>query len=137
MQLIEIYHGLADETRLRIMHLLAQAPLCVCHLQGVLKLSQVAVSKHLAYLRQRGLVEGSRHQQWMIYSRPTRAPRELELQLRALKECAQFEPVLREDLRRLKAVEPDCCWVEKVLAHGRPVMRKESNAGRRPALLTA
>ncbi|ODU25232.1 MAG: hypothetical protein ABS95_00445 [Verrucomicrobia bacterium SCN 57-15] len=136
MKLIEIYNGLADETRLRIMHLLAQAPLCVCHLQSVLGLTQVAVSKHLAYLRQRGLVEGSRHQQWMIYSLPAKQPRELELQLRALQDCAQLDEVLREDLRRLKNVEPDCCWVEKVLQQARPPMRKPTNASKRSALVT-
>ena len=37
-QLIEIYNCLCDETRLRIVHLLTQSPLCVCHLQDILGL---------------------------------------------------------------------------------------------------
>lgn len=137
MQLIEIYNCLADETRLRIMHLLAQAPLCVCHVQSVLGLSQVAVSKHLAYLRQRGLVEGCRHQQWMIYSLPKKQSRELQVQLRALQDCAQFDEVFREDLRRMKNLEPDCCWVEKVLEKADPACRKPSNTTKHSALIPA
>src|ERR1051325_4436852 len=64
--LIEIYNCLCDETRLRIVHLLAKSPLCVCHLQDILGLTQVAASKPLAYLRQKGLADSRRHEQWMI-----------------------------------------------------------------------
>jgi DNA-binding transcriptional ArsR family regulator len=70
MNMIQIYRCLCDETRLRILHLLKQGPLCVCHFQEILQLPQVAVSKHLAYLRRTGMVEARRHEQWMIYSLP-------------------------------------------------------------------
>lgn len=109
--LIEVYNCLCDETRLRIVHLLAQSPLCVCHLQDILGLTQVAASKHLAYLRQRGLVESRRHEQWMIYSLPAEKPRELDWQLRCLQDCLPTHPVFRDDLRKLKARQSDCCWV--------------------------
>lgn len=109
--LIEVYNCLCDETRLRIVHLLAQSPLCVCHLQDILGLAQVTASKHLAYLRQRGLVESRRHEQWMIYSLPAEKPRELDWQLRCLQDCLPTHPVFRDDLRRLKARQSDCCWV--------------------------
>jgi ArsR family transcriptional regulator len=110
-QLIEIYNCLCDETRLRIMHLLTQSPLCVCHLQDILGLTQVGASKHLAYLRQRGLVEARRHEQWMIYSLPVERPRELDWQLRCLQDCLPAYTVFRQDLRKLKARQADCCWV--------------------------
>src|ERR1700733_230693 len=67
MKLLQIYRCFCDETRLRILHLLAQGPLCVCHFQDILRLPQVAVSKHLAYLRAGGLVTAQRHEKWMIY----------------------------------------------------------------------
>ena len=114
-QLIQIYNCLCDETRLRIMHLLTQSPLCVCHLQDILGLTQVAASKHLAYLRQRGLVESRRHEQWMIYSLPAERPRELDWQLRCLQDCLPTEPVFRDDLRKLKARQSDCCWVAEAV----------------------
>ena len=56
MKLLQIYRCFCDETRLRILHLLTQGPLCVCHFQNILQVPQVAVSKHLAYLRAGGLV---------------------------------------------------------------------------------
>lgn len=110
-RLIEVYNCLCDETRLRIVHLLARSPLCVCHLQEVLGLTQVAVSKHLAYLRRRGLVESRRHEQWMIYSLPGVRPIELEWQLKCLQDCVSTHRTFRDDLRKLDAVKSDCCWV--------------------------
>jgi len=120
LPLIEVYNCLCDETRLRIVHLLEQSPLCVCHLQDILSLTQVAASKHLSYLRKRGLVESRRHEQWMIYSLPAERPRELDWQLRCLQDCLPTHPVFREDLRKLKARQSDCCWVAEA-AGARPI----------------
>lgn len=130
LPLIQVYHCLCDETRLRIVHLLAQMPLCVCHFQDLLGLSQVAVSKHLAYLRQRGLVIARRHEQWMIYSLPAERPRELDWQLRCLQDCVATHPVFRDDLRRLKARQPDCCWVAEAV--GAAPAGKQRPPKRRP-----
>ena len=113
IKLVQIYRCLCDETRLRILHLLKQGPLCVCHFQSILKLPQVAVSKHLAYLRARSLVIATRHENWMIYRLPEKAPRELDLQLRCLQDCVQSEPIFREDLKRLHKIRRDCQWVEE------------------------
>ena len=112
MKLLEIYQCLCDETRLRILHLLTRGPLCVCHFQSILKLPQVAISKHLSYLRVRKLVVAQRHGKWMIYQLPEQAPAELDLQLRCLQDCVQTHPVFREDLKRLKKQRCECEWVE-------------------------
>jgi ArsR family transcriptional regulator len=108
MKLLQIYRCFCDETRLRILHLLAQGPLCVCQLQDVLKLPQVAVSKQLAYLRGKGMVEARRRGRWMIYRLPEKAPGELDLQLRCLQDCVQSHPVFREDLSRLNQTRAAC-----------------------------
>lgn len=118
MKLLQIYRCFCDETRLRILHLLVQGPLCVCHFQDILKLPQVAVSKHLAYLRAKGLVIARRHEKWMIYRLPEKAPAELDLQLRCLQDCVQSHPIFREDLRRLKKRRCACEWVEHAAAAG-------------------
>jgi len=89
MKLLDIYRCLGDETRQRILHLLAQESLCVCHFQVILGAPQVAISKHLAYLRQHGLVAARRHEQWMIYHLPEPCPVEFKLQLQCLRECAR------------------------------------------------
>jgi DNA-binding transcriptional ArsR family regulator len=77
MELIQIYECLCDPTRLRLLNVLAQGPLCVCHFQEILDEPQVKISKHLAYLRARGLVEVERHGNWMVYALPARPSREL------------------------------------------------------------
>ena len=115
MKLLQIYRCLGDETRLRMLYLLTQGPLCVCHFQGILKIPQVAVSKHLAYLRTNGLVQSQRHGKWMIYQLPQKPSRELDLQLRCLQDCVQTSAVFRQDLKRLKAMNCECDWVGKVL----------------------
>ena len=113
MSLIQIYRCLCDETRLRILHLLTRGPLCVCHFQEILKTPQVAVSKHLAYLRAHQLVVARRHQKWMIYRLPHPPSPELDLQLRCLQDCVQSHPVFRQDLKRLQNLKSDCAWVAK------------------------
>jgi ArsR family transcriptional regulator len=111
MRLIEIYKCFCDETRLRILNLLAQGPLCVCHFQEILQLDQVPISKHLAYLREHGMVESRRHAQWMIYSLPARRGTDLDLQLRCLQDCVQSNEVFRNDLKQLKKVQGECGWI--------------------------
>lgn len=113
MQLLEIYKCLCDETRLRIINLLTQGALCVCHFQDVLRLPQVAVSKHLAYLRKRGMVAARRHEQWMVYRLPDKKTKELDLQLRCLQDCVREKAIFREDLKRLKKLGCACTWETK------------------------
>jgi ArsR family transcriptional regulator len=64
----ELFKALADETRLRILNLLVQGELCVCDIMAVLDIGQSKVSRHLAYLRNVGLVSDRRQGVWMHYS---------------------------------------------------------------------
>ena len=104
MELIRIYQCFCDATRLRIIHLLTRRPLCVCHFQEVIGLPQVNVSQHLAYLRKAGLVEFERAQTWKIYRIIYPCPPELEVNLKALVECAKFDPTFKQDSIRLREI---------------------------------
>lgn len=104
MELVRIYQCFCDRTRLRILRLLTQTPLCVCHFQDILDEPQVKISKHLAYLKERGLVVGKREQNWMIYSLPRKRAAELESNLKCLQDCVQTDPVFKRDLRALAKV---------------------------------
>jgi ArsR family transcriptional regulator len=101
MELVQIYQCLCDVTRLRVLNLLAQGPLCVCHFQEVLGEPQVKISKHLAYLRTRGLVQVERKGNWMVYELPARLSRELKANLACLQDCAKENPLFQRDLARL------------------------------------
>src|SRR5207248_11098665 len=98
MDLIEIYQCFCDRTRLRILNLLRRSPLCVCHFQDILGEPQVKISKHLAYLRSRGMVTREREQYWMIYALRERRAAELERNLNCLQECVQTVAVLHRGM---------------------------------------
>ena len=106
VELIQIYECLCDLTRLRLLNVLGRGPLCVCHFQAVLREPQVKISKHLGYLRERGLVVSERQGNWMIYALPLKPARELRSNLACLQDCAQDNPVFRSDLARLKKLAP-------------------------------
>ena len=63
----QLFKALSDETRLRIIALLTHGELCVCDLMEVMGLPQSTVSRHLATLRQAGLVEDRRQGVWIYY----------------------------------------------------------------------
>ncbi len=107
VDLVEIYQCLCDRTRLRILHLLLQGPLCVCHFQDVMREPQVKISKHLGYLRTRGMVEAERRGQWVVYSLPGKPSRELKSNLACLQDCAAGDAQFRQDLARLRKLAPD------------------------------
>ena len=65
--LTTIYAALADPTRLRILSLLSEDEICVCHLHASLDVPQPTASRHLAYLRKSGLVAARRDGIWMHY----------------------------------------------------------------------
>jgi DNA-binding transcriptional ArsR family regulator len=116
MNLVQIYQCLCDDTRRRILHLLQGGELCVCHIQEILGMPQVKISKHLAYLRARGLVESRKEANWMVYRLPAIPSRELSANLACLQDCAGESSIFRSDAarrRRLSAKigtdSPICC----------------------------
>ena len=66
-ELESLFKALADKTRLRILALLGNNEVCVCHIHDSLGLPQPTVSRHLAYLRRSGLVATRRDGVWMHY----------------------------------------------------------------------
>ena len=110
MKLVQIYQCLCDETRLRLLNLLLQGPLCVCHLHGVLGEPQVKISKHLGYLKARGLVTVRREGNWMIYALPPERerPPELTANLACLQDCTTENAVFKRDRARLARQDLSC-----------------------------
>ena len=116
MSLTEIYECLCDETRLRILNLLHDGELCVCHFQEILGETQVKISKHLAYLRARGLVEARKEANWVVFSLPAKPSRELTANLACLQDCVAENPVFRRDsekrtrlIGKFAQCSPVCC----------------------------
>lgn len=65
---VRVFKCLGDETRLMLMLLvLREQELCVCEMTHALQASQPKVSRHLAQLRQCGLLTDRREGQWVYY----------------------------------------------------------------------
>ncbi|MFP3977008.1 MULTISPECIES: ArsR/SmtB family transcription factor [Marinobacter] len=66
---VTVFKALSDELRLAALLLIrGQKELCVCELTEAFDVSQPKVSRHLAALREAGLVETERRGQWIYYS---------------------------------------------------------------------
>lgn len=101
VHLLRIYDCLCDATRLRLLNLLAQGPLCVCHFEAVLRVPQARISRHLAYLRRHKLVTATRNGPWRNYALAVPASAALQANLACLQDARATEPELRRDLVRL------------------------------------
>jgi DNA-binding transcriptional ArsR family regulator len=66
--LSEIFKVLGDETRTKILYLLAQQKLCVCDLATVLEMTLPAISHHLRLLKALRLVKYVREGKMVYYS---------------------------------------------------------------------
>lgn len=97
------FRAFADETRLRILHLLTKGELCVCDLMRILGAPQPKVSRHLAYLKRAGLVKDRRQGPWRHYSlSEPRSPFQKRL-IECVGSCLDEAPILRRDAQKLKS----------------------------------
>ena len=105
-----LFKALADDTRLRIVALLSQGALCVCHLEEALGLSQPNVSRQLGILRAAGVVEDRREGNWVYYRLLAQDDEDCERQLKALVQAFAKRDVLRRDVEKLVKIRgPGAC----------------------------
>ncbi len=64
---LKVMKALSDQNRVKIIKLLQQKMMCVCELQGALKIAQPTVSKHLKILEEAGLVDYAKDGLWVNY----------------------------------------------------------------------
>jgi len=98
----ELFSLLSDETRLRCLVLLQkEGKLCVCEISQIMESIQPKVSRHLALMRQSGLVSDERRGQWVYYSLnpllPAWAKRIIESALENLKK----EEPYKSDMKKM------------------------------------
>ena len=107
---------LADETRIRILHLLAQEPLTVAELQELLHLGQSSVSGHLSKLKNAQIIhavsEGASHR----YRLRDDIPDELQECWNSVQQLSQSDPEIQKDQENLSAFRKGrgANWVDAV-----------------------
>ena len=100
----QLLKALADDTRLRIVALLAHGELCVCHIQDALELSQPNVSRQLGVLRAAGVVEHRREANWMYYRLAEQPDADRRRLLGSVVAGFARQEVLRRDVAKLLKV---------------------------------
>lgn len=65
---VPMLKALADETRLRIVHMLNDCELCACHILEKFNITQPTLSYHMKILTDSGIVIGVKKGSWMYYS---------------------------------------------------------------------
>lgn len=64
----QIFKACADESRLRILHLiLVNGEMCISDLEKVLEFTQAKTSRHLIYLKNSGILSYRRYNHWIFY----------------------------------------------------------------------
>lgn len=97
-----VFKCLADDTRARMTLLLArQGELCVCELTCALDLAQPKISRHLAHLREAGILADRRQGQWVYYRLHPQLPGWVSTMLNEVARAS--EGWLDADLQRLTA----------------------------------
>jgi ArsR family transcriptional regulator, arsenate/arsenite/antimonite-responsive transcriptional repressor len=105
-----VFRALADETRVRIVALLGQDELCVCHIEKALAIAQPTASRHLGILRAAGLVDSRRDGSWVYYRLVPQAMPALQEIVDGVVRAFAARRVLRADLLRLKrSCGPEAC----------------------------
>jgi len=126
-ELEQYFKALGDANRLRILNLLLHGELCVCDIQFVLEASQPNVSRHLAYLKNSGLVLDRRDGLRIFYrlAEPKQGAKKKLFEF--LQDAYKGEEQLQDDTRRLKdAIQEGSCTVSEwkpysAVGAGKPV----------------
>ena len=109
-EVTRLFKAFSDETRLRILRLLLKGELCICELMEVLQLPQSNVSRHMAYLKNAGLVDDRREAVWVYYALTEPKNKVHACQLECLAECfGEYEGLKWDEARLEKFKQKGTC----------------------------
>ena len=110
--LARFFQALGDNTRLRLLNLMGEQELCVCYFVEILDHPQPKISRHLAYLRNAGIVSARRDGKWMHYRIVMPPNAGAARVLRETLAWLQTEKTMQADRARLSKA---CCTPEKFI----------------------
>lgn len=127
MTLELFFRGLADINRLRILNLLSHGELCGCDIQYVLQISQSNISRHLAYLKNSGLVLDRRVGYRVYYRLTDNGSADHRLLFEYLGKAFKREKMFAEDVKSLKdAIKEGACSVSERVAGALSFSKQQS-----------
>lgn len=105
----ELFSLLSDETRLRCLLLLAQEDeLCVCEISQIIGSNQPKISRHLALMRNLGLVSDERRGQWVYYSLHPKLPSWSKRIIESTLDQLKNEEPYHSDLINIGSIKGNC-----------------------------
>ena len=102
MESLTYFKALADETRIRLIHILLHHELKVGELVTILEMGQSRISRHLKILADAGLVQTVKEGVWGFYSVPESGPGRAFLN--AVRYVFEGEALLADDLKRARQI---------------------------------
>ncbi len=128
VNLARLFAALSDPTRLRLLNLMDGREVCVCYFVEILKQSRPKISRHLAYLRNAGIVSARREGKWMHYRIVRPADAGAVAILDATLDSFKQDREMQTDRTRLSKA---CCEPQRfVTLQGAPIpARFDSNVG--------
>lgn len=113
------FQALGDNTRLRLLNLMADREICVCYFVEILAQAQPKISRHLAYLRRAGIVQARREGKWMHYRIVMPSNIGATQVLRQTLAWLKDDPGMQADRARLS--KASCCPAKYVALQGAPL----------------
>jgi DNA-binding transcriptional ArsR family regulator len=107
-EFMSITKALADDNRVRTLMFLRNGELCVCQVIEMLQLAPSTVSKHLAILRQAGLIDSRKKGRWIYYYLPEEASPTVLGALRWVLDSLKKDKRILADDRELERVKVTC-----------------------------
>lgn len=104
----ELFSLLSDETRLRCLVLLQkEGELCVCEMSQIIDSIQPKISRHLALMRNAGLVSDERRGQWVYYSLSKSLPAWAKKIIESTLENLMKEEPYHSDIRKICSLKKE------------------------------
>ena len=100
-----ITHALSDPNRLRLLAACLDQERCVCQLVELIDLSNASISKHLAVLRNAGLLESRKEGRWVHYQTPPTPAPLIDDALTLVRQHAMDEEQIQTDIIKLKQID--------------------------------
>lgn len=103
MNIVQKLKALGDETRLRIVNILRDGPLCVCEIESILQITQSNASRHLNKLMNANLVTYYKEAKYVYYKLDENTLRDYSFLNSFLCNELEKEEILKKDFEILKA----------------------------------
>src|SRR5678815_1781732 len=126
-----LFLALGDKTRLRLLNLMRDREICVSSFTGTLGHSQPLISRHLAYLRNSGIVEARRDGKWIHYSIATSLDENSSRLLSELFKWMETQEGLRTDRENYQEAYPS--YSAPSLFEAKPEARPKRKRSAKPA----